>query len=168
MIYSFRRVRGDSVPACFDQGGDITALFNNKEFETLQAENQRLLADIERLRSELKISQDREAFYKSTIMTYEQATENFRQRLLSQEQEITEKDAEIAELTRQLATVSARPHNERGAGRKYRATPEQRALILSLKNDGLGYGSIASILSERYGTAWNKTTIRNTVLAEKN
>jgi len=137
------------------------AVFNNKELEALQAENLRLQGEIERL-------QDREAFYKSTIKTYEQATENFRQRLLLQEQAILGKDAEIAELTQQIPTINTRPHNERGAGRKYRATPEQRALILSLKKDGVGYGGIARILSERYGAAWNKTTVRNTVLAERN
>ena len=148
--------------------GDYMPFFNNKEFEALQTENLRLQTEIERLRSELKITQDREAFYKSTIKIYEQATENFRQRLLSQEQEILDKDAEIAKLTRQLASTSVRPHNERGAGRKYRATPEQRELILSLKNDGLGCGGIVRILSEHYGAAWNKTTVRNAIMAEKN
>jgi len=102
------------------------ALFNNRELEALQHENQKL------------------------------------------KQEIENQAAEIAELRRQLETAKIRPHNERGAGRKRKATDEQFLLICSLRLKDKSYNYIARVLAEQYGGKWNKTTVRNTFMAEKN
>ena len=137
------------------------ALFNNKGLEVLQTENKRLQTEFERL-------QCREESYKSTISVLNQGVENFREQLLSFQQETEDQAAEIAELRRQLADAKINPHNERGAGRSRKATPEQINLILSLRAEGKSYSYIAHALTEKYGGKWNKTNVRNTVTSEKN
>ena len=137
------------------------AIFNSKEFEALQAENRRLQSELERLRS-------RAEFNRATIVSLNQGVENFREHILSLQAIIRDKDDEIEDLNRRLAAASVRPHNERGAGRKQRATPEQAALIHSLRMNGGSYGSIAHALTKQFGGEWNKTTVRNNFMAGKN
>ena len=136
-------------------------LFNNKELEALQSENRRLQTELEQL-------QTREDFHRTTILSLNQGVEKLRDHLLSQEQDISAKDAEISDLAQRLAAVSTRPYNERGAGRKRKATLEQILLIRSLRMEGKSYGAIARILTEQYGDKWNRATVRNTFIAEKN
>ena len=74
----------------------------------------------------------------------------------------------IAELEDEIEAIRAnRLHNERGAGRKPKATPEQREYILSLASQGISHYQIARIMTKQTGGKWNKTTIRNMVIASK-
>ena len=77
---------------------------------------------------------------------------------------ITELEEEIAVLK---SNLPYRPHNERGAGRKHKATTEQRKYILSLYEQGVSQHQIARMMTERTGGKWNKTTIRNIIIAAK-
>jgi len=137
------------------------ALFSNKELEALQIENKRLRTELERM-------QCREESYKSTISALNQGVEKFREQLLSFQRETENQAAEITELRRQLANAKKKPHNERGAGRSRKATAEQINFILFLRAEGKSYDYIAHALTEKYGGKWNKTNVRNTVIAEKN
>ena len=74
----------------------------------------------------------------------------------------------ISELEEEIAALQTRPHNERGAGRKHKATPEQREYIISLFSQGISQNKIARMMTEQTGSQWNKTTIRNMIIAEKN
>ena len=75
----------------------------------------------------------------------------------------------IAELEEEIAALqSDRPHNERGAGRKPKAMPEQREYILSLAAQGISHYQIARMMTAQTGGKWNKTTIRNMVIASGN
>ena len=142
-------------------GGERMALFSNKEFEALQVENQRLQSELERLRS-------REEFNRATIVSLNQGVDNFRDHIFSLETTIRDQTAEIEDLRRQLAAASIRPHNERGAGRKRKVTAEQATFIRSLRMKGMSYGYIADTLTAKFGEKWNKTTVRNAFIAEKN
>ena len=75
----------------------------------------------------------------------------------------------IAELEEEIATIKAnRSHNERGAGRKPKATPEQREHILSLASQGISHYQIARMITAQTSDKWNKTTIRNMIIASEN
>ena len=77
-------------------------------------------------------------------------------------------DKEIDKLEKEIATLKTRTHNERGAGRKHRATPEQREYIISLSTQGVSQNKIAGIMTNQTGAKWNKTTIRNIIITAKN
>ena len=67
-----------------------------------------------------------------------------------------------------ITILQIRPHNERGAGRKHRATSEQREYIISLSYQGISQNKIAGIISNQTGEKWNRTTIRNIIIVAKN
>jgi hypothetical protein len=121
-------------------------LFNSKEFETLQAENAVLKEKNISLETRLSDSFSSHKV-KKVCKLY---------------------DDRIAKLEEELAALQNRPHNERGAGRKHKATPEQRAYIISLCSQGISQHQIARIMTERTGGKWNKTTVRNIIIAAKN
>ena len=75
--------------------------------------------------------------------------------------------AEIQALKEEIAALQTRPHNERNAGRKRKATPEQIEYILSLSADGHSQVKIAKILTEQTGGKWNKSTVRNIIISAK-
>ena len=129
------------------------ALFNSKEIESLQAENAELRDKIVHLENEIME-------YKSKLAKYI-SPEHFKKHFQSLSSYATD-------LEEQIAALENRPHNERGAGRKHKATPEQREHILSLFSSGVSQNKIARILSEQTGVRWNKTTVRNIIIASKN
>ena len=144
------------------------SIFSNKEFEALQVENRRLADRINTL--EVLSSNRAKSIgeMRTARQNAEEKIEFQNQQIKSLEEIIRKKDSEIDNLKRQLAAAHIHPHNERGAGRKRKATPEQTAIILSLRMEGKSYDQIARILNERFGEDWNKTTVRNTHIAAKN
>ena len=129
------------------------ALFNNKEIESLQAENMELKNKIVHLKNEIMKYESRLAKYISP--------EHFKKHFQSLSNYATD-------LEEQIAALETRPHNERGAGRKHKATSEQREHILSLFSSGVSQNKIARIITEQTGEKWNKTTVRNIIIASKN
>jgi uncharacterized coiled-coil protein SlyX len=83
-------------------------------------------------------------------------------------EQISELNDAVSKLEEENASLKTRPHNERGAGRKHKATPEQREQILLLSSQGINHNRIARMMTEQTGGKWNKTTIRNIVIAAKN
>ena len=128
------------------------ALFNNKEIESLQAENAELRDKIVHLENEIEK-------YKSRLAKYI-SPEKFKKHFQSLSNYATD-------LEEQIAILETRPHNERGAGRKHKATPEQREHILSLFSSGVSHNKIARMMTEQTGGKWNKTTVRNIIIASK-
>jgi predicted nucleic acid-binding Zn-ribbon protein len=122
------------------------ALFNSKEFEALQAENAELKEKITSLETRLSDSFSSHKV-KKVCQLY---------------------DDQIAKFEEEIAALQNRPHNERGAGRKHKATPEQRDYIVSLFSQGVSQHQIARMMTERTGGKWNKTTVRNIIIAAKN
>lgn len=106
----------------------------------------------------------------------------------SQDKLIADKEAEIADLEARLVNyvhiekynqlierlekaeyiAKNRLHNERGAGRKPKATEEQGSYILKLYADGHNFNQIAKIMTEKTGSKWNRVTVRNIVIAKNN
>jgi len=121
-------------------------LFSKKELERLQHENNALHDKITSLEARLANS-----FPSHKVKEVCQEFNNY-----------------IDTLESELSALKNRPRNERGAGRKRKATSEQVALILSLSDEGKSHSAIAKILSTEYNEPWNKTTVRNVVLAAKN
>ena len=125
------------------------ALFNNKELaalEALQTENAELQEKIAALEERLSDS----------ISSHQ----------VKKIRDIYNKY--LDELEEEIAALKNRPHNERGAGRKHKATPEQREYIISLFSQGISQNKIARMMTEQTGGTWNKTTIRNIIIAGKN
>ena len=122
------------------------ALFNNKELEALQAEN----AEFEDKVAELEARLSNSLSSAHVKMMYQKFNDY------------------ITELEEEIAVLKNRPHNERGAGRKHKATPEQREHIISLFSSGISQNKIARMMTEQTGDQWNKTTIRNIIIAGKN
>ena len=154
------------------------ALFNNKEFEALQAENTKLNDKITSLETRLSARDRALSEYKDMVEELEKQiehlkTENKKYKLQLSDSFSSHKvknvcqlyDEQIAKFEEEIAALQIRPHNERGAGRKRKATPAQTEMILSLVNQGKSYYSIAKILSTEYNEPWNRTTIRNLVIA---
>ena len=157
------------------------ALFNNKLLETLQAENAELKDKIISLETRLSVKDKLLSENITTIDEFEKKIELLNAEIEKYKTKLTNTysshqvdkvrqvyDNFISELESEIAALKDRPHNERGAGRKRKATPEQFAMILSLINQGKSYYSIAKILSTEYNKLWNKTTVRNTVLSANN
>jgi predicted nucleic acid-binding Zn-ribbon protein len=82
-------------------------------------------------------------------------------------EEISKLNDAVSKLEEENASLKTRPHNERGAGRKYKATPEQREQILLLSSQGINHNQIARMMTEQTGGKWNKTTIRNIVISAR-
>jgi len=154
------------------------ALFNNKLLETLQIENTELKDKIISLETRLSIkdkvlSENRIAIdeLEKQIELLNIEIEKYKFKLANsfsshQVNKVRQYyDNYISEIESEIAALQNRPHNERGAGRKRKATPEQIEMILSLVNQGKSYYAIAKILSDEYNERWNKTTVRNTVLS---
>ena len=143
-------------------------LFGNKEIESPKLENKRLTEKIETLEARLASQGKSVDEQESALRNAEEVAETSAKYTASLEETIKRKDAEIAEIRGLLTAASIRPHNERVAGRKRKATPEQARLILLLKNHGESYAQIARTLTGLFGGDWNKYTVRNTHLSLKN
>ncbi len=72
---------------------------------------------------------------------------------------LSEKNRLMLELNN-LKNQPLRKHNERGAGRKPLATPEQIKEIIQLYNSGISYSQILKQLH----LSWSKGTIRNIIV----
>lgn len=73
---------------------------------------------------------------------------------------------EKRKLEQDIAQLKAQPlrkHNERGAGRKPVATPEQMKEIIQFHKSGLSYCQIL----KQMNLSWSKGTIRNIILRQK-
>lgn len=155
-------------------------LFNNKELEALQTENDRLRDKITTLevrlsakdkaiadmRDEIVNLESQADEYRSVIEKYKTSAANF---IPFHEVEKIKRElyGEIQALKSELARPQICTHNERGAGRKRKATQEQVNYILSLHADGCSQMKIAKILTEQSGGKWNKSTVRNIIIAAK-
>ena len=150
------------------------ALFNKKEFESLQAENAELKDKIILLEARLsardkKLSECNDTIEQlnAEIKKYKvQLTDTFSSHQVKNLQQQFNKY--ISELENEIAALKNRPHNERGAGRKHKATSEQRNYILSLFEQGISQYKIARMMTEQTGGKWNKTTVRNIIIAANN
>jgi chromosome segregation ATPase len=153
-------------------GADM-ALFNNKELESLQAENTELKDKIATLEVRLSARDKTLSEHRQTIDRLTAEAEKHKIELSnsfpSHRVEKVKRYYEgiISKLEDEVAALQSRPHNERGAGRKHKATPEQRDYILSLFSSGISQNQIARMMTEQTGEKWNKTTIRNIVVSEK-
>jgi len=158
----------------------IMAFFNNKEFEALQAENDKLKDRIALL--EVRLSAKDKAIIEMRSQIDELEIQNEEYIAAIDKLEIAASDkisfhevekirreylSKISALEEQRSALRIRPHNERGAGRKYKATPEQVEYILSLSADGHSQVKIAKILTEQSGEKWNKSTVRNIIISAK-
>ena len=73
---------------------------------------------------------------------------------------IAELQQQIDDLKSTKINICPKPiHNERGAGRKSRVTPQALDLIQSLANSGLSHKAIAEKLTDETGKRWSKSTI---------
>jgi predicted nucleic acid-binding Zn-ribbon protein len=150
------------------------ALFNNKELEALQTENTELKDKIATLEVRLSTREKALSEHKQTIDKLTAEAEKYKAELSnsfpSHRVEKVKQYYEdiISKLEDEVAVLQARPHNERGAGRKHRATPEQRDCILSLFSSGISQNQIARMMTEQTGGKWNKTTVRNIIISAKN
>ena len=156
------------------------ALFNNKEIDALQTENDKLkdkiallevrLATKDKAVMEMRLQIDeletRNEEYTATIDKLEIAASN---KISFHEIEKIRREylSKISALEQQIAALRIRPHNERGAGRKSKATPKQVEYSLSLSADGHSQIKIAEILTGQTGDKWNKSTVRNIIISAK-
>ena len=143
------------------------ALFNKKELEALQQENTTAKDKIASLETRIATLRKENTRQNAEI---EELKAKLKNSFPSHQVRKVTQDLnnQIIVLEDQLVEFQNRPHNERGAGRKNRATPEQVAYILALSREGKSYNAIAKMLSAEYDTPWNKTTVRNIVLAARN
>lgn len=156
------------------------AFFNNKEFEALQAENEKLKDKIALL--EVRLSAKNKAIVEMRSQIDEMKTQNEEYTAAIDKLKIAASNkisfhevekirqeylSKISALENRLSATQIRPHNERNAGRKRKAKPEQALQILSLHADGLSHVKIAKILTEQSGDKWNKSTVRNIIIAGK-
>ena len=74
-----------------------------------------------------------------------------------------EYEEQIEQLTSKLSVLENPAHNERGAGRKSKATEENVSEILRLRDEGLSYSQIAGILTENNGEYISKSTVAKIV-----
>ena len=157
------------------------ALFNNKEHEALQAENAMLKEKIISFETRLSVKDKNLSECRATIDELEERIERLNAEIEKNKSKPSdtyssnqvkricqEYNDYISQLEEDISTLKIRPHNERGAGRKRKATPEQREHILSLFSSGISQNKIARMMTEQTGSQWNKTTIRNIIIAEKN
>jgi len=143
-------------------------IFGSKEIEALRVENKRLADKANTLEVQLSVRGRSIDEMRVALRNAEEIADSHEQQIGKLKEIIREKDAEIADLKSRLVEKCIRPCNERGAGRKRKATSEQVQLILSLKMEGKSYRHIASVLSAKYGGNWNKSTVRNAHLSAKN
>ena len=59
----------------------------------------------------------------------------------------------------EIKNSQSKTHNERGAGRKKKATNEVIARVLQLKSEGISQANIASTVSAEFGLAISRTTV---------
>lgn len=59
-----------------------------------------------------------------------------------------------------------KPHNERGAGRKRRATKEVIQRVIELREEGLSQQNIVHIVSDELGISISRTTVSEIVRGE--
>ena len=150
------------------------ALFNNKEFETLQTENTELKAEVSSLRIQLNMNGINLIEANQMIEKLSAEVERFNSKRLKNISSHQVENAcqnyinKISKLEKEIDALQNRPHNERGAGRKHKATPEQSDYIISLFSQGISQNKIAKIMTEQTGDKWNKTTIRNIIIRSKN
>lgn len=157
------------------------ALFNNKELDAFQAENNQLKDKIATL--EVRLSAKDKAIVEMRSQIDEMTTQNEEYAATIDKLKIAASNkisfhevekirqeylSKISALESRLSATQIRPYNERGAGRKRRATPEQVEQILSLSADGYSQVKIARILTEQTGDNWNKSTVRNIILTANN
>ena len=157
------------------------ALFSKKEIEALQCENDSLKEKIISLETRLSAKDKLILEYKTMIDEFEQQTERLNSEV--KKYKCTAADTfsshqvkklhqqyndYISELEEKIYSSQTHPHNERGAGRKYKATSEQRDYIVSLFSQGISQNKIARMMTEQTGGKWNKTTIRNIIISAKN
>ena len=149
------------------------ALFNNKEIETVQTENAELKNKIltleVRLSAKNKILSENKIELEKLTAELEKCKTELSNSFPSHRVEKVRQyyDDYISKLEKQVTILQTRPHNERGAGRKHKATQEQREYIISLFSQGISQNRIARIMTEQTGDKWNKTTIRNIVIAAR-
>jgi chromosome segregation ATPase len=149
------------------------ALFNKKEAEALQAENAKLNDKIILLEARLSARDTALREYRDMVekLTAEiegyktKMTKNYASRQIKNLQQ--QYDHSIDKLQGEIASLKIRPHNERGAGRRHKATREQRDYIIALFSSGINQNKIARIMSEQTNDKWNKTTIRNIIISSK-
>lgn len=165
------------------KGGIYTAKFftTKQEVEVLEEEIQNLHGKLSTCELRLKHRDD-------TISTQRKQMEKLNDDLSAKDKEIsvcqgTSKifvskieflsnqiqilQSENTQLREQITATPIRPHNERNAGRKHKATSEQVQYILSLFSEGHSQVKIAKILSEQSGDKWNKSTVRNIIISAK-
>jgi len=137
-------------------------IFNNKEIEALQAENTALKDKITTFEVRLSARDKKISECDKTIERLNGEIEKYQAKLSA-----TFSSHEVNKLQEEIAALKKRPRNERGAGRKPKATPEQRDYIISLFSQGISQNKIAKIMTEQTGDQWNKTTIRNMIISAK-
>jgi len=149
------------------------AIFNRKEFEILQAENTALKDKIATLEVRLSARNTALSEYKNKVEELEELIEDYQHKLSNSYSSHKVKqvrqgyEEHISALEKEIDTLQNRPHNERGAGRKHKATPAQTDYILSLFSQGISQNKIAQMMTEQTGGKWNKTTIRNIIIRAK-
>lgn len=157
------------------------ALWNNKQdFEFLQSENEQLQEKASSLEIRLSVKEKGLKEKQKRIAKLEQKVNDLTTKLEKYKpttspnlffhdmENLRQQHAiEIAKLEQKISALQIRPHNERGAGRKPKATSTQRDFILSLFAQGVSQVKIAKILTEQSGDKWNKSTVRNIILRAK-
>ena len=139
------------------------ALFNKKhyeaEIENLRHENSILQYDVSKLKKELvekdKQLQERRN-YKGQAMV-----ERLRDgsRINELEKEVQKKDRLIKRLRAQINEFKQVQSNLRKAGRKSKATEENKAEIFRLREEGYSYAQIAEFITENSGEYISKSTV---------
>ena len=156
------------------------ALFSNKELEALQSENRSLKDKVATFETRLSAKDKALSEYKTHVGELEGKIERLKSEIEKNKTELSKSfsshkveklreyyEKYIDELEEQLAAPQTRIHNERGAGRKHKATPKQREYIISLFSQGVSQYKIARMMTEQTGGKWNKTTVRNIIIAGK-
>lgn len=159
----------------------MALIVNKKEFENLETENFALKEKITILETRLSVKDKALTEYRLKIEALQteidvlevelekRSRDNLEQSFLHQLGELKAKHStETATLHQKICDLQIHPHNERGAGRKEKATPERKELIIKLFSKGISQNKIARILTEQSGEKWNKTTVRNIIIAKQN
>lgn len=157
------------------------AFWNSQEIESLKAEKEKLLLTIKELEKDCKLTDTYMELHKKfniklldcestnlKVEALEKRIETLKAKLLSSVP-LTEHNQVVefhknqnTSLRNVMERLKKNPkiHNQRGAGRKSRITPDNIAFTKQALSQGKGITEIARHLSQASGKPWSKSTVR--------
>lgn len=152
------------------------AFWNHTQVEELQNENQRLQEQVLKYHREMIRYKDsgntehsvENANLKIRCNLLQTEVDRLKQQLdqsvsrTEHEESIRASKEQILGLRKIIENLrnQPKPHNERGAGRKSRITPEHVVFVKKAKTEGKSLSEIARLLSDYSERPWSKSTIR--------